>query len=280
MALKASMEEVGIKFVLGSKLKDVKIKGASALLRLENDATLESDVLFFAAGRLPNTDRIGIERLGMKLAERGEIVVNENFQTNIPNIYAAGDNIGAPALAATSAAQGRHAALHMFGRHVRPFPKVYPLGIYTIPELSSVGKTEEELKAEGVEFVVGRAHYAEVARGFIRGDDHGILKLLVCAKTHHILGIHILGHDACNLVHIGLAYMQKGGHAQDLVDMVFNYPTLAEAYRIAAFNALNKIFPSGEIEDPPGYQAPELAPGIESADARTPGSVVAIKKAK
>lgn len=251
LALKKSMEEQGIRFVLGSKLHEIKIKGPSVSIRLENEHTLESDVLFYAAGRTPNSDRIGLARLGIQTAEKGEIVVNENFQTNIPNIYAAGDNIGAPSLAATSATQGRHAAIHMFAKKVKPFPQVYPIGVYTIPELSSVGFTEQDLVQRGIGFVVGRANYSEVARGFIRGDDHGLLKLLVCKQTHRILGIHILGHDACNLVHIGLAFIQKQGHAQDLVDMIFNYPTLAEAYRIAAFNALNKLFPEGEIGDPP-----------------------------
>jgi len=250
-ALAKSMEDSGIKFVLGSKLKDAKVRGPVVHVGLENGKILETDVLFFAAGRIPNTDKIGLERLGIKIGERGAIDVNEDFQTNIPNIYAAGDTIGSPALAATSAAQGRHAACHMFGKKVRPFPKVFPVGVYTIPELSSVGKTEEDLKKEHIPYVVGRAHYSEVARGYIRGDEHGLLKLLVCQRTHHILGIHITGHDACNLIHIGLAFMQKNGHAQDLVDMIFNYPTLAEAFRIAAFNALNKIFTDGEIGDPP-----------------------------
>lgn len=285
LALKAAMEETGIKFVLGSKLKEAKVKGAAAVAKLENDQAFEADVLFYAAGRVPNTDRLGLERHGIKLSDRGEILVNENFQTNIPNVYAAGDNIGAPALAATSSAQGRHAVCHMFGRQVKPFPKVYPVGIYTIPELSSVGKSEQDLVAENAEYVVGRAHYAEVARGFIRGDDHGILKLLVCKKTHQILGLHILGHDACNLIHIGLAFMQKGGHAQDLVDMVFNYPTLAEAYRIAAFNALNKIFPNGEIGDPPGDDDDTRdTDGHDHDGPRAPedvgGSILAINKKK
>lgn len=250
-ALKKSMEERGVTFVLGQKLERVHVKGALAQAKLEDGQVVEAQVLFFAAGRTPNSDRIGLSRMGILTGEKGEILVNENFQTNVPSIYAAGDVVGAPALAATSATQGRHAACHMFARKVKPFPKVFPIGVYTIPELSSVGYTEQELITKGVAFVVGRAHYAEVARGFIRGDAHGLLKLLVCRQTHRILGIHILGHDACNLIHIGLAFMQKGGHAQDLVDMIFNYPTLAEAFRIAAFNALNKVFPDGEIGDPP-----------------------------
>jgi NAD(P) transhydrogenase len=267
LALKAVMEKVGIKFALGSKLAEAKTKSASAIAKLESGAVLEAEVLFFAAGRTPNTDRIGLSRLGIKTSERGEIVVNENFQTNVPNVYAAGDVIGLPALAATSNAQGRHAALHMFGAKVKAFPDVFPVGIYTIPELSSVGANEQELVAKGVEYVVGRAGSNEVARGYIRGDEHGLLKLLVCKRTHKILGIHILGHDACNLVHIGLAFMQKGGHAQDFIDMVFNYPTLAEAYRIAAFNALNKIFIDGEIGDPPDEG--EVLASVEKAASKT-----------
>lgn len=259
LALKKSMEEQGIRFILGNKFKEVRIRGPVAGIRLENEQTLEADVLFYASGRVPNSDRLGLHRLGINTAEKGEIVVNENFQTGIPNIYAAGDNIGAPSLAATSAMQGRHAALHMFAKKVKPFPKVFPIGVYTIPELSSVGFTEQELLQKGIAYVVGRAHYSEVARGFIRGDDHGLLKLLVCKQSHRILGIHILGHDACNLVHIGLAFIQKQGHAQDLVDMIFNYPTLAEAYRIAAFNALNKLFPDGEIGDPPADEEIDAA---------------------
>ena len=251
-ALKKTLEdESGVKFVLGSKMAHAKANSTGAQLTLENGDVLEGEVLFYAAGRVPNTEKLGLEKVGIATTERGEIIVNSHFQTNVPNIYAAGDNIGAPALAATSAVQGRYAARHMFGKKAIEYPKVYPIGVYTIPELSSVGRTEQDLKEHNVDYVVGRAHCYEVARGYIRGDEHGLLKLLVCRKTHKILGIHILGPDACNLVHVGLVIMQKGGHAQDLVNMVFNYPTLAEAYGIAAFNALNKIFPDGEICDPP-----------------------------
>lgn len=253
MALKASMEGSGIKFLLGTKLSQVGTNGPHVKVTLEGGHEESADVLFYAGGRTPNTDGLGLEGLGISTSAKGEIIVNENFQTAVSNIYAAGDNIGAPALAATSAAQGRHAACHMFASSVKHFPKVFPVGIYTIPELSSVGASEQDLIKQGTDYVVGRAHYYEIARGYIRGDDHGLLKLLICKKSHRILGIHILGHDACNLVHIGLAFMQKGGVAQDLVDMVFNYPTLAEAYRIAAFNALNKLFPHGDIGEPPTF---------------------------
>jgi len=249
--LKASMEESGVKFLLGNKLKQIKTKGPSAVIELENGDKHEASILFFAAGRVPNTENLGLEKLGITKSERGYVEVNEHFQTAVPNVYSAGDCIGPPALAATSAVQGRYAAAHMFGKACKPFPKVFPVGVYTIPELSSVGSTEEELIAQNIEYVVGRAFYREVARGYIRGDEHGMLKLLVCKTTHKILGIHVVGHDACNLIHTGQAIMKMHGHAQDFVNMVYNYPTLSESYSIAAFNALNKIFTDGDILDPP-----------------------------
>lgn len=280
-ALKKSMEQRGIRFVLGAKYRELKVSGPRSTVLLDNNDVpqLEAEVVFYATGRRPNTERLGLDRVGIQLNNRGEIVVNENFQTAVHTIYAAGDNIGMPALAATAAAQGRHAACHMFGKKIKPFPKVYPMGIYTIPELSSVGLAEHDLIAQGRPYVVGRAHYSEVARGYIRGDDHGLLKLLICKETHRILGIHILGHDACNLIHIGLAFMQKNGYAQDLVDMIFNYPTLAEAFRIAAFNGLNKLFPDGEIGDPPHLndEAPSLSPPKQAQGVLPPDLKVAVK---
>ncbi len=249
--LQRSMEALGVKFVLGENLEQIKVKGPIVESKI-GEQTFENDVLFYAAGRDSCTDRIGLERLGIAVNDRGAIVVNENFQTSISNIYAAGDAIGAPALASTSSHQGRHVACHAFGASLGDFPTVFPVGVYTIPELSMVGKTEEQLKEEGVEYVVGRATYNEIARGYIRGDSHGLLKILVHARTHKLLGIHIVGDDACNLVHIGVAIMLSGGVAQDLVNkIIFNYPTLAEGYRIAGFNALNKLFPDGIIRHPP-----------------------------
>ena len=249
-ALEASMVDLGVKFKLGHEMQNIRVKGPVVAVDVGPE-TIETDVLFFAAGRVSNTERLGLEKIGVKANDRGASQTNSYYQTNIPNIYAAGDAIGSPALAATSAQQGRYAALHMFNSLNIEYPNVFPVGVYTIPELSCVGPTEDELKVAGIDYVVGRAHYRELARGYIRGDAHGMLKLLVDKKTHRILGIHVLGEDACNLVHIGMAFMLKGGHAQDLITMIFNYPTLAEAYRIAAFNALNKIFPDGTICAPP-----------------------------
>ena len=250
--LQRSMENLGVKFILGESLDHIQIKG-SRVISAAGPHTFDTEVLFYAAGRVSCTERIGLERLGIPMNERGAVIVNENFQTCISNIYAAGDAIGPPALAATSSQQGRHVACHAFGINIGSFPKLFPVGVYTIPELSMVGKTEEELKVEKREYVVGRAAYNEIARGYIRGDSFGLLKILVCKNTHKIIGIHIVGDDACNLIHIGLAFMVQGNHIQDLVKLVFNYPTLAEGYRIAAFNALNKIFPDGVFKSPPSH---------------------------
>lgn len=244
--LEKSMTEMGVKFRLGQELSTITPKGPKVQIQLTNE-TLESDVLFFAAGRISNSENLGLQKLNIEVNDRGVIKVNDAFQTSLPHIYAAGDVIGAPALAATSTQQGRFCALHAFAEMRSEFPKYFPIGVYTIPEMSSVGPTEEQLKESGVDFVVGRAGYGEIARGYIRGDNHGMLKLLIERKTHKILGIHIVGEGAANLVHIGMAFMLKDGIANDLINMIFNYPTLAEAYRIAAFNALNKIYADGRI---------------------------------
>ena len=247
--LEKSMTDMGVKFKLGQEIKSITPKGPRVQVQMTVD-TIDTDVLFFAAGRISNSENLGLEKLKIAVNDRGVIQVNDAFQTNLPHIYAAGDVVGPPALAATSTQQGRFCALHAFAEMKNDFPKYYPVGVYTIPELSSVGPSEEQLKEQGVDFVVGRAGYGELARGYIRGDNHGLLKLLIERKTHKILGIHIVGDGAANLVHIGLAFMLKDGIANDLINMIFNYPTLAEAYRIAAFNALNKIYKDGKIVTP------------------------------
>lgn len=240
-ALRMSMESLGVKFILGKRYKGIRITPSHAALDLE-DLTIEAEVCFFAAGRVSTTSRLGLEEVGIEMNERGAILVNDYFQTSISSIYAAGDAIGPPALASTSIEQGRIAAGHAFGGSRRKFPKVFPVGIYTIPEMSSVGMSEEEVVAAGTDYVVGRANYDEVARGYIRGDNHGLLKLLVSTKDEKILGIHIFGADAANLIHIGQCCMLGDVPCSEIVNsIVFNYPTLAEAYRVAAFNAINKI---------------------------------------
>ena len=252
--LRASMQAMGVQFLLERELHDIKTDEVAVKVKL-NDETHSTDVFFFAAGRMANSDNINAEAVGIERDERGMIKVNAEFQSSVPSIYAAGDVIGVPALAATSSYQGRVAASNAFDRQGLNFPHNYPVGVYTIPELSSVGETEEQLIAAGRDYVVGRAHYHEIARGYIRGDSHGKLKLLVCQRTHKLIGVHIVGEGACELIHIGMVFMEKNCTAQDLLHVVYNYPTLAEGYKIAAFNALNKIFPSGIIEPPPAVSS-------------------------
>lgn len=241
-ALKRSMEELGIVFKLGQKLEKLTVHGTHVHAKLTQDE-MNTDVFFYAAGRESRTQTLGLERLNIETDARGTIQVNQCFQTFVSNIYAAGDVIGPPALASTSTEQGRIAVGHMFEKTSREFPKIFPIGIYTIPELSSVGKSEEELNREGVDYVAGRATFDEIARGYIRGDHHGLLKILVCRNTQRLLGLHIVGPDAANLIHIGQVAMLKEMRVDEMVNsIIFNYPTLAEAYRIAAFNALNQIY--------------------------------------
>jgi hypothetical protein len=180
-------------------------------------------------------------RTQAEFIKRGLIPVDSNYRTNVPSIYAAGDVIGSPALASTSMEQGRLATSHAFGLDTMSLGKFFPYGIYTIPEISMVGPTEEELRAKKADFVVGRAEYREVARGQIVGDRWGLLKLLVDRKTQKILGVHIIGEAASNLIHIGQAVMALNGDVNYFIQTVFNYPTLAEAYKTAAFQASNQI---------------------------------------
>jgi NAD(P) transhydrogenase len=256
--LKRIMEESGITFFLDEAMERIETKGPLVQVHTAKRC-IETDLMFFAGGRVSNSDHLGIENLGIKTSPRGAILVNDHFQTDVPTIYAAGDVIGAPALAATSSHQGRAVSCHAFGGQSQAFPSLYPVGVYTIPELSGIGKTEAELKEHGVPYVVGHAHYNEIARGHIRGESHGLIKMLVCPESYKILGIHIVGADAANLIHIGQAFMISDRCAQDFVSMIFNYPTLAEGYRIAAFNALNKIFSSGIIGSAPQNKTPSAA---------------------
>lgn len=239
--LKRTMENMGVDFKLGYQLDHIETKGPKVYCHFK-DEVIESDLFFFSAGRVSNSDRLGLERVGVKINDRGAILVNEYFQSDIPNIYAAGDIVGPPALACTSAEQGRVAMCHAFDGPDLKFPKVFPMGVYTIPEMSSVGKTEEECKKEGIPYVVGKAHYDEVARGYIRGDHFGLLKLIICKEDHKILGTHIIGADAANLIHIGQCFMMSETPIETIVDdVIFNYPTLAEAYKIAANRAFELL---------------------------------------
>jgi NAD(P) transhydrogenase len=203
---------------------------------------LECEKLLFAAGRVGNTQGLALESIGLKADPRGAIAVNEHYQTTVANVYAAGDVIGFPALASTSMEQARVAVCHAFGiDYKQAVDSLLPYGIYTIPEVSTAGETEETARAQHIDYVVGRAFFKDNARGLIQGDVDGILKLIVHRQTRRLIGVHILGDRATELVHIGQAVMALGGTVDVLIQMVFNYPTLAESYKYAAYSALGAL---------------------------------------
>jgi NAD(P) transhydrogenase len=208
---------------------------------LESGKVLRAECLLYCVGRQGSTDGLNLAAAGLEADERGRIKVNEHYQTAVPHIYAVGDVIGFPALASTSMEQGRVAACHMFGEKFESVAELFPYGIYAIPEISMVGWTEEKLTKEGIPYESGIAQYKETARGQLIGDEIGMLKLLIHQESHAILGVHCIGTDATELVHIGQAVMAFKGTVEYFVNAVFNYPTLAECYKVAAFNGRNKL---------------------------------------
>ena len=208
---------------------------------LESGKKLRSQALLFSVGRQGTVTAMHVDKAGLEASDRERLEVNEHYQTSVPHIYAVGDVIGFPALASTSMEQGRLAACHAFGVPAESFPELFPFGIYAIPEISMVGKTEEQLTEAGIPYEAGIAQYKEIARGQLLGDEQGMLKLLIHQENHEILGVHALGSGATEIIHIGQAAMALGGTVEFFVNNVFNYPTLAEAYKIAALNGLNKL---------------------------------------
>jgi NAD(P) transhydrogenase len=199
------------------------------------------DAILYCLGRASNTEQLKLEKAGLKLDDKGLFEVGKCYETKVPHIYAVGDVQGAPGLATSASEQGRMAAASIFGAYCGLFPSTFPYGIYTIPEISCVGQTEEQLRLGQKSFVVGRARYKELARGKILGDETGLLKLLVDRETQKILGVHALGTQATELIHIGQVAMALGADLNFFVSNVFNYPTLAEAYKVAAYQAFNEI---------------------------------------
>jgi NAD(P) transhydrogenase len=250
-ALQYHLRQAGVTLRMGEKVVKVTLQDAPhgssasnskfAEAMLESGKILRADCLLYCVGRQGNTEGLQLEKAGLVADSRGRIVVNENFQTSVPHIYAAGDVIGFPALASTSMEQGRVAACHMFGERVETISTLLPYGIYAIPEISMVGWTEEKLTAEGIPFESGIANYREIARGQLLGDEIGMLKLLIHQETHTILGVHIIGTGATELVHIGQCAIAFKATVEYFVNAVFNYPTLAECYKVAALNGLNKL---------------------------------------
>lgn len=210
-------------------------------LSLESGKVVTAEKALYSIGRTGATARLELEKAGLQADHRRRLSVNDNYQTAVPHIYAVGDVIGFPSLAATSMEQGRLAAAHAFDLETESVPELFPFGIYTIPEISTVGRNERELTEEGVPYEVGKAQYREIARGQIIGDQTGLLKMLFHLDTHHLLGVHIIGEGASELVHIGQAVLSFDGPIDYFVNTVFNYPTLAECYKTAAFDGLNRL---------------------------------------
>lgn len=238
--LQTSLTEFGLKFKGKKEPIQIARKDDRAFVKFKDGSTLEADVLLYALGRTANVESLHLENTGIKIDAKGYISVNALFQTSIQHIYAVGDVIGGPCLASTSMEQGRLAARHICGVQTHHFPTFFPIGIYTIPEISSCGYTEEELKSWGFHYEVGRAHYYEIARSHIAGSNSGLFKILFHAETLEILGIHVIGRNATEVVHIGQMAISLRAHLDYFIDHVFNYPTYAEGYRIAALNGINK----------------------------------------
>ena len=238
------MRQGNVTFRLGETVASVEIDAGSvkrAVILLESGKRIVADAVLYSVGRIAATERLGLSAAGLTPGERGKIAVDEEFRTPVSNIFAAGDVLGAPSLAAVSAEQGRLAACHAFGVGSGPLPKHFPYGIYAIPEISMVGATEKELTEQKVPYETGVARYREIARGQILGDDSGFFKMLFHRETRRLLGVHVMGTSATELIHIGQAVLALGGGLDYFIETVFNYPTLAECYKVAALDAANKL---------------------------------------
>lgn len=239
--LQTALTDIGLKFLGKKEPVEISRQGEKAIVRFKDGSFIEGETLLYALGRTANIGALHVENAGVCLDAKGYIPVNALFQTIVPHIYAAGDVIGGPCLASTSMEQGRLAARHACGADTHYFSPAYPVGIYTIPEISSCGYTEEELIAKGFHYEVGRAYYYELARSHIVGGNIGLFKILFHAETLEILGVHVIGRGATEVIHIGQMAMSFHAHLDYFVDHVFNYPTYAEGYRVAALNGINKV---------------------------------------
>jgi NAD(P) transhydrogenase len=245
-AFQTAIRRLGVTLRLGEKVQKVEeVTGAGGVeavqATLESGKQLRADTLIYAVGRQGTCKDLCLEKVGIAYDDRERLKVNEQYQTSVPHIYAVGDVIGFPALAATAMEQGRLAACHAFGETAHSMTSLLPYGIYSIPEISMVGETEKTLTDAGIPYESGVARYEELARGKMVGDRDGLLKLLVHQQNRRLLGVHCIGTSATELIHIGQMVMAYNGTVDDLVDNVFNYPTLAEAYKVAAHNAVNKL---------------------------------------
>jgi len=237
------LRQLGTVFRLGEKVVQVGFdpERDCVFANLESGKVVRGQALLYTIGRQANSDQLNIEAAGLTADGRGKLSVNENFPTTVPHIYAAGDVVGFPALASTSMEQGRLAGCHMFGKPSKMMSHLIPYGIYSIPEISMVGATEEELTRQKAPYEIGLARYTELAKGQMLGDENGLLKILFDPNTLKLLGVHIIGDRAAEIIHIGQAVLTMGATIEYFRDTVFNYPTLAEAYKVAALDGFNKL---------------------------------------
>ncbi len=237
------LRDRGMNFRFGSKVERVEIEKGHTVTTLESGRTVRSEMLLYAAGREGVTDVMNVEACGLACDARGRLKVDpKTFQTSVPHIYAAGDVVGFPSLASTSMEQGRIAACHAFGIPLPPAPDFFPYGIYAVPEISTVGMTEEEVRIKKIPYDCGIARFRETSRGHIMGLHTGMMKMIFSLETRRLLGVHIVGEGATELIHIGQAVLNLGGTLDYFIENTFNYPTLAEAYKIAALDAWNRMF--------------------------------------
>lgn len=239
--LQTALTDLGLKFLGKKEPEVIERVGDRAFVKFKDGGTVEAEALLYALGRTANVDSLHIENTGIQVNDKGYIPVNALFQTVVPHIFAVGDVIGGPSLASTSMEQGRLSARNAFGERTHHFPTFYPIGIYTIPEISSCGYTEEDLRQMGFRYEVGRAYYYEIARSHIVGSNTGMFKILFHSDTLEILGVHIIGRSATEVIHIGQLAISFRAKIDYFIDQVFNYPTFAEGYRVAALNGYNKI---------------------------------------
>lgn len=242
MHFRHDIVDQGLRLQFGQKVSKIeRRKSGTCVVHLESNRAMASDMILFAAGRVGATDSLGLEKIGIEVDHRKRLAVNEHFQTSVPNVYAVGDVIGFPSLASTSLEQGRAAALHALGCEVHQLPEFFPYGIYAVPEMSSVGMTEEEVIKRKISYEVGIVPLPETSRGKVMGLQSGLMKLIFSTKSRRLLGAHIVGEGATELIHIGQAVLTLKGTLDYFLENAFNYPTLAEAYKVASLHAHNRM---------------------------------------
>ena len=240
--LRERLDGLGMTFLLNERPDKVALAGNGVRLLMKSGKTLETESALFAAGRRAEVDGLSLEKAGLAINSRGYVEVNENYRTKVPHIYAAGDVIGFPALASTSMEQGRVAVCHAFGfKYKQRVASMLPMGIYTIPEISAAGESEESCREKKINYAVGRARYANNTRGHIIGDTAGLLKLIFAAEDKKLLGVQIIGESATELIHTGLVALDNGRTIDEFIEQVFNYPTLSEMYKYAAYDGLGNL---------------------------------------